>query len=208
VEFFEGFVERNPKREIEILHGIEDGRYAFLHVYQSLNHGAQKWVTMDVFDTDAEGLIREHWDVIQAYSESTASGAGMIGDPSEVVDLERSSENKEIVLEYTKQVLQARHVDRIDRFVAPSLVQHNPSVTSGTEALAAWITSDEAGDYEMLFKLVGQGNLVATLGKRHVAEKDYVAADLYRVASGLIVEHWDAVEEILSRDQWGNSGKF
>ena len=32
--------------------------------------------------------------------------------------------------------------------------------------------------------------------------------DLFRVADGLIVEHWDVMEEILPEDQWVNSGKF
>ncbi len=208
LQFFEPFLDRNPKREIEIVHGIEDGRYAFLHAYQSLNDGAHRWVTMDLFDTDSKGLIIEHWDVIQPYVESTASGAGMIDGESEVADLERTDENKELLLEYTKQVLQGRHFERADRFVAVDLVQHSPGIGAGREGLAAWLTSGEGGDYEMLFKLIGQGNFVVAFGKRHLEGTDYAVVDLYRLESGLIVEHWDTVEEILSRDQWGNSGKF
>ena len=39
VAFFEPFILRNPKREIEIVQALEDGRYVFVHVYQSLNEG-------------------------------------------------------------------------------------------------------------------------------------------------------------------------
>ncbi|MBT8203232.1 MAG: hypothetical protein KJO87_08005, partial [Acidimicrobiia bacterium] len=39
VEFFEDFIERNPVRDIEIKRTLEDGRYLFVHAYQSLNNG-------------------------------------------------------------------------------------------------------------------------------------------------------------------------
>ena len=32
--------------------------------------------------------------------------------------------------------------------------------------------------------------------------------DLFRVEGGLIVEHWDVMEEILPKETWVNGGKF
>jgi predicted SnoaL-like aldol condensation-catalyzing enzyme len=64
VEFFEPFLARNPKRDIEVVRGIEDGQFVFVHVHQSLNDGASEWITMDFFDTDENDRIVEHWDVI------------------------------------------------------------------------------------------------------------------------------------------------
>ncbi|MEL6613958.1 MAG: nuclear transport factor 2 family protein, partial [Bacteroidota bacterium] len=55
--FFERFVARNPKRDIEIVRILEDGPWVFCHAYQSLNDGAARWVTMDLFFTDKDGLI-------------------------------------------------------------------------------------------------------------------------------------------------------
>ena len=55
IEFFEPFIARNPKRDIQIIRGLEDGRYVFLHVYQSLNDGEAQWLTTDFFDTDEDG---------------------------------------------------------------------------------------------------------------------------------------------------------
>ena len=63
IEFFAPFLERNPIRDIQVVRAIEDGRYVFCHVYQSLNNGEVKWVTADLFDTDEKGRIVEHWDV-------------------------------------------------------------------------------------------------------------------------------------------------
>jgi predicted SnoaL-like aldol condensation-catalyzing enzyme len=49
VEFFEPFVERNPVRDIRVIRSIVDGRYVFLHAFQSLNDGEAEWVTTDFF---------------------------------------------------------------------------------------------------------------------------------------------------------------
>jgi predicted SnoaL-like aldol condensation-catalyzing enzyme len=44
---------------------LTDGQYVFVHVFQSLNNGESKWVTMDMFDTDQDDKIIEHWDCIE-----------------------------------------------------------------------------------------------------------------------------------------------
>ncbi|WP_424969252.1 nuclear transport factor 2 family protein [Dinoroseobacter sp. S76] len=206
--FFEPFVARNPKRDIEIIRSFEDGPWVFCHAYQSLNDGAARWVTMDMFYTDPEGLILEHWDTIAAYEPEIASGEDMV-QGARAVDLDAdAAANKALVLEYTKQVRQERRFDKIGRFVADSLIQHAPGIGAGRDALAGWLASDAAGHYEMLFQILGQGDFVMTYGKRHASGKDIAVFDLYRVAEGKIVEHWMNAEEISPREAWGNSGKF
>ncbi|MEO0912879.1 MAG: nuclear transport factor 2 family protein [Pseudomonadota bacterium] len=206
--FFEPFVERNPKRDIEIVRSLQDGRWVFCHAYQSLNEGAAQWVTMDMFYTDAGGLILEHWDTIAAYSSETASGEDMVGGPREIDTSGDTDANKALVLEYTKQVRQERAHTKLDRFVAEGLVQHAASIGAGRAGLAAWHASEEAGTYDMLFQLIGQGDFVMTYGKRHAKGRDIAVFDLYRVSGGLIIEHWMNEEEIGPRETWGNSGKF
>ncbi|MEO1314029.1 MAG: nuclear transport factor 2 family protein, partial [Pseudomonadota bacterium] len=197
-----------PKREIEILRIFEDGPWVFCSAYQSLNDGAAQWVTMDMFYTDAEGLILEHWDTIAAYETTTASGADMVGGTKDVDVSADTEASKALVLEYTKQVLQERAPSKVSDFVSADLVQHAAPVGAGLEGLGAWLSSDAAGTYDMLFHLMGQGDFVMTYGKRHAGGKDIAVFDLYRVADGKIVEHWMNEEEVTPRDNWGNSGKF
>ncbi|MEM9969761.1 MAG: nuclear transport factor 2 family protein [Pseudomonadota bacterium] len=206
--FFEPFVERNPKREIEIVRSFEDGRWVFCNAYQSLNDGAAQWVTMDMFYTDADGLILEHWDTIAPYVATTASGEDMVRGAAQVNTGVDGEASKAVVLEYTKQVLQERNRNRLGQFVAANLIQRAPGVGAGPDGLAAWLGSDEAGTYDMMFQLIGQGDFVVTYGKRHAQGKDIAVFDLYRVENELIVEHWMNEEEISPRDAWGNSGKF
>lgn len=205
--FFEPFVERNPKREIEVIRVLEDGPWVFCNAYQSLNGGAAQWVTMDLFYTDPDGLILEHWDTIAPYTKDTKSGEDVVAGTKDI-DLRANTEaSKELVLEFTKQVLQEGRHDKIADFVADDIVQRGATIGVGRAGLEAWLTSD-AGSYEMLFQLIGQGDFVVTYGKRHTGGKDIAVFDLYRVANGKIIEHWMNEEEISPREAWGNSGKF
>ncbi|MEL6613959.1 MAG: nuclear transport factor 2 family protein [Bacteroidota bacterium] len=136
------------------------------------------------------------------------SGADMVRGPTDVDPSTDGAAAKALVLEYTKQVLQQGDHEKLGAFVTDSLLQHAPQIAHGRAGLASWLTSEEAGRYEMMFQLIGQGDFVVTYGKRHAGGRDIAAFDLYRVANGLIVEHWMNEEEIGPRETWGNSGKF
>ena len=206
--FFEPFVERNPKRDITIKRIFEDGPWVFCSAYQSLNDGAAQWVTLDMFYTDDQGLILEHWDTIAPYVPETASGNDQVGGPNDVDASADTKASKDLVLEYTKQVRQEGDLSKLDQFVAEDLVQHSAAIGAGRAGLAAWLASDDAGTYEFLFNLIGQGDFVTTYSKRHVRGKDVAVFDIYRIAGGKIAEHWMNEEEIGPRENWGNSGKF
>ena len=208
--FFEPFLERNPKREIEIVRIFEDGPWVFCSAYQSLNDGAAQWVTTDMFFCNEAGLILEHWDTIAAYipTTETASGNDSVGGrgaPDLAADTDAT---KALVLEYTKQVLQEGNHDRLEQFVSDELIERGPTISAGRAGLAEWLGSPNCGSYEFLFNLIGQGDLAATYGKRHAGGKDIAVFDIYRVANGKIAEHWMNEEEISPRENWGNSGKF
>lgn len=208
LEFFEPFVARNPKREIEIVRILEDGPWVVCNAYQSLNDGAAEWVTMDLFFTDPDGLILEHWDTIAPYVADTKSGEDMIRGTTEI-DLGADTEvSKNLVLEFTKQVLQERGFDKLEQFITDDIIQHAPAIRAGRAGMATWLNSDDAGTYEFLFQLMGQGDTVVTYGKRHVNGKDIAVFNVYRIAGGKIAEHWMNEEEISPRENWGNTGKF
>lgn len=213
VEFFEPFIERCPVRDIQVVRIIEDGQYVFAHVFQDINNGEAKWVTADIFDTDKNDKIIEHWDVIQAYEENTVSGRTMLDGPTEVEDLDKTEENKTLIRNFFDDVLIGGKFNMVTSYIsAEQYNQHNPSVGDGLEGFGVHVKEfAEKGitsSYEKLHLLVGQGNFVATLSHTKVADEDYCFIDLFRIKSGLIVEHWDIQEKVLPKEQWGNSGKF
>lgn len=213
VAFFGPFIERNPDRHIEIVRGFEDGRFVFVHAYQELNGGEAKWVTMDLFDTDEDDRIIEHWDVIAAWAEETVSGHTQIDGPTEVTDLDKTDANKALVGEFVDVVLKGGDVDRVTEFVSTeTYTQHNPLVGDGLEGLGAFLAElAESGSfmrYEEVVHLVGSGNFVVTFSRVNIGGQEMAVFDLFRVEDGLIVEHWDAMEPVPPREEWANGGKF
>jgi predicted SnoaL-like aldol condensation-catalyzing enzyme len=155
-EFFEDFFERNPKRRMTIVRAIEDGRFVFLHVHQLLNDGAAQWVTTDIFRSDDEGRIVEHWDVIDAYPREPKEIDPIFGD-FRVDDLEKTEENKKTVRRFLVDVLQNKDFGTFDRYVSEGLVQHDQAVGQGGEAYRDYLVENDV-TYDFVFKVIGQGN--------------------------------------------------
>ncbi len=210
VEFFEPFIAKNPKRDIQIVRGIEDGQYVFLHVYQSLNDGEAEWVTTDFFDTDEDGKIIEHWDVISAYAPQTPSGHTSVDGPTEITGLDKTEENKQIVHDLIRDVLVGEAPEKIDDYISSEqYIQHNAEVPDGLEHFKSLaLAEDRALIYQEIVLLVGQGNFVATLCKASWKGQPLAQVDIFRLAAGKVVEHWDNAEPVPPEEEWANSGKF
>ena len=210
VEFFEPFIVRNPRRDIQILRTIEDGQYVFLHVYQSLNDGKSEWVTTDFFDTDENGKIIEHWDVISKYAPQTPSGHTSIDGPTEITDLDKTEENKQLVRDLIRDVLIGKKPENIDKYISSEqYIQHNTEVPDGLEHFKPLVLAEDRPlIYQEVVLLVGQGNFVATLCKASWVGQPFAQVDIFCIEHGKVVEHWDNAEPVPPEDEWLNSGKF
>lgn len=212
-DFFGPFLDRNPIRDIQVVRAIEDGSYVFVHVYQSLNNGESQWVTADLFDTDAEDKVIEHWDVIQAFETETKSGRTMVDGPVEINDLDKTDANKAKVAKFCNEVLIGGAYDRVTEFISSEQYdQHNPLVGDGLDGFGAYAANlAEQGltmRYWKVHKLIGQGNLVVTLSHMQSGDGHFCVFDIFRLKDGLIVEHWDVMEKIVAPELWNNQGKF
>ena len=213
VEFFEDFLRRNPVREIEIVRGFEDGPFVFLHVLQNLNNGEFRYVTADIFETDADAKMIEHWDVIAEMADETVSGHTQIDGPTEPVDLDKTEQNKAHVTGFLNDVLKNGQYDDLPAYISSEVyAQHNPLIGDGLAGLGAFVESLAAQGssmvYERIHRVIGCGSFVAALSQVDLGGTEMAVVDLFRVQGGLIVEHWDVMEEIPPQKDWVNSGKF
>lgn len=213
LEFFTPFLERNPVRDIQIVRSIEDGRYVFCHAYQSLNNGASQWVTADLFDTDEQDRIIEHWDVIQEYAKTSTSGRTMVDGSAQIEDREYTQDNKTLVRTFIEDVLIGGNIDRIATYISAShYSQHNPHLDDGIDALGSYLrkakTEGTDPNYLKIHALIGEGNFVVAYSHMKMQEDDYAVFDIFRLKDRKIVEHWDVLEKIGPKETWNNSGKF
>ncbi len=211
LQFMDGLP--TDQRSVRVCRAVEDGDISFVHNDYRLGD----WGAMAAFDVHRwEGdRIVEHWDNLQSLpSHPNASGRTMTDGATTVTDHEQTASNKSVVERFTTDVLIARDFERIHPFFdGDALLQHNPGIGDGVATLVRSLeVSGHA--YDRLHRIVGEGNFVLAISEGRAvggadAEAPFSFYDLYRLANGRIVEHWDVVERIAPRDQWRNgNGKF
>jgi len=108
----------------------------------------------------------------------------------------QEKKNLDMVLEWWRVVIDARHLDQAPKYQAEDYIQHNPAIPNGPRAIAGFIAGlDKDFSYEPGM-VVAEGDLVMVHG-RYVGfgPKPMIAVDIFRVANGKLAEHWDVLQE-------------
>lgn len=113
----------------------------------------------------------------------------------------QNNQNKQTVLSFYKNVIASRDVPAIPAFIHPEYIQHSPQLKDGLpglqEAIQALQKMPVQKQDESPVKLVlASCDLVAMYMLINMQGKWLAVADLFRLEDGLIVEHWDAVQEL------------
>jgi predicted SnoaL-like aldol condensation-catalyzing enzyme len=116
----------------------------------------------------------------------------------------RLAANKRLVYDFWREVFEAGHMERVDRYMAENYIQHNPNVPTGRAAFIAYFSKNVAPQpieprvKAPLVAIVAEGDLVALVFVREVTDpRDTVQKytttwfDMFRVEAGKIAEHWD-----------------
>lgn len=174
---------------------LEDGDLLLTHTtyHNAEVFGANKVVAFDLWRVQ-DGKIAEHWDaIIPEYSE-TASGRSQTDGVTQIVDHDKTAENKTLVESFVRTVLMGGNTEKMDNYISNGLYdQHNPVVKDGPDALKAVLGEIKNNT---LHRVVGEGNFVLTQAEGTWSGKPVAIYDLFRVADGKIVEHWDVIQEI------------
>ncbi|MFW1678639.1 nuclear transport factor 2 family protein [Pontibacter sp. JAM-7] len=190
---------------------FQDGDYVFSHTEYEF-FGPK--IGFDIFRFE-NGLIVEHWDNLQPTpTEANPSGRSMLDGDTELSDLQQTDSNKVLVRNFVNDVLINQQLDKLPQYIdGDHYLQHNPMIGDGLAGLAtAFAALAEQGitlEYHQMHMLLGEGNFVLTVSEGNYAGNPTAYYDLFRVADGRIVEHWDTIETIPPQSEWlNNNGKF
>jgi predicted SnoaL-like aldol condensation-catalyzing enzyme len=106
--------------------------------------------------------------------------------------------NKELVLQAMTSVFIKRDLSAFEKYWAEDYIQHNcyiPPFRKGLRELAASLPSEVTYEPGMI---IGEGDLVMIHGRyspHGPFNKPAIAVDIFRIANGLLVEHWDVLME-------------
>jgi predicted SnoaL-like aldol condensation-catalyzing enzyme len=115
------------------------------------------------------------------------------------------STNKEVVVAAMTGLFIARDVSVIDKYWSPSYTQHNPLVPNGSEVLKGFVPGMGSSFKYEPGMVIAEGDYVMMHGRyTGMAPKVMVGVDIFRLANGKIVEHWDVLQEETTKTASGN----
>ena len=111
--------------------------------------------------------------------------------------------NKALVLEAFDTLFNKRNYAAAERFWSPDYIQHSAHIAPGRAGLFGLIKSlPPTLEYEPGM-IVADGDLVIVHGRfsGFGVPVNWVAADIFRTEDGVLVEHWDVIQDEATREQ-------
>ena len=205
---FQRLSKTSPR--VNIVRAFEDENFVFAHTEYDFS---RRNIGFEVFRFE-DGRAVEHWDNIQARLGPNQSGRGMVDGATEAVDHEFTERNRAFVRSFVETVLIGGKLDRLTDFInQDAYAEHNPRLADDVSALRLELEAPDEGpghiDYHRIHRVLAEGNFVLCVGEGFLGGSHCAFYDLFRVADGRLVEHWDTTEKIAPRSEWKNdNGKF
>jgi predicted SnoaL-like aldol condensation-catalyzing enzyme len=111
--------------------------------------------------------------------------------------MKTEEKNKKLVLEAFETLFNKRDYAAAERFWSPRYIQHSAHIAPGREGLFDLIKSlPPTLKYEP-GTIVADGDFVIVHGRfsGFGAPANWIAADIVRLQNGILVEHWDVIQD-------------
>jgi predicted SnoaL-like aldol condensation-catalyzing enzyme len=110
--------------------------------------------------------------------------------------------NKKLVLEAFDTLFNKRDYPAAEKFWSPRYVQHSAHIAPGREGLFNLIKSIPPTLRYEPGAIVAEGDYVIVHGRFSGFGQpvNWIAADILRIENGILVEHWDVIQDEASRE--------
>src|SRR4030088_2945796 len=113
------------------------------------------------------------------------------------------SKNKALVLRAFDTLFNKRDYAAAERFWSPKYLQHSVHIAPGRDGLFDLIKSMPATLKYEAGTIVAEGDLVIVHGRfsGFGAPVNWIATDIVRMQNGILVEHWDVIQDEATEEQ-------
>jgi predicted SnoaL-like aldol condensation-catalyzing enzyme len=111
--------------------------------------------------------------------------------------------NKSIVLKAFDTLFNKRDYAAAEKFWSPHYIQHSAHIAPGREGLFDLIKSLPATLKYKPGTIVAEGDFVIVHGRfsNFGLPVNWIAADIVRIEDGVLVEHWDVIQDEVTQEQ-------
>ena len=116
---------------------------------------------------------------------------------------ELEEKNKALVLRAFDTLFNKRDYAAAEQFWSPQYIQHSAHIAPGRKGLFDLVKSLPPSLKYEAGTIVAEGNSVIVHGRfsGFGAPANWIAADILRIESGLLVEHWDVIQDEATEQQ-------
>jgi predicted SnoaL-like aldol condensation-catalyzing enzyme len=115
----------------------------------------------------------------------------------------KEEKNKALVLDAFDALFNRRDCAAAERYWSPNYIQHSAHIAPGREGLFGLVESlPPTLKYEP-GTIAADGDFVIVHGRfsGFGAPVNWIAADIVRIKDGILVEHWDVIQDEVTREQ-------
>src|ERR1700676_2580808 len=111
--------------------------------------------------------------------------------------------NKALVLDAFDTLFNKRDYLAAERYWSPNYIQHSAHIASGRDGLFDLIKGIPPTLKYESGMIVADGDIVIIHGRfsGFGAPVNWIAADILRIEDGVLVEHWDVIQDEATREQ-------
>ena len=112
-------------------------------------------------------------------------------------------QNKSLVLEALDTLFNKRDYAAAERFWSPDYIQHSALIEPGREGLFNLVKGMPPTLRYEAGTIVAEGNFVIVHGRYSGSGQaaNLIAADILRIEDGILVEHWDVIQDEATEQQ-------
>jgi predicted SnoaL-like aldol condensation-catalyzing enzyme len=113
------------------------------------------------------------------------------------------AENKALVLKAFDTLFNRRDYAAAEKYWSPRYIQHSAHIAPGREGLFNLIKSLPSTLRYEHGTIVAEGNFVLVHGRYSGsgAPANWVVVDIVRIENGILVEHWDVIQDEATKEQ-------
>jgi predicted SnoaL-like aldol condensation-catalyzing enzyme len=115
----------------------------------------------------------------------------------------KEAKNKAIVLKAFDTLFNKRDYAAAERFWSSNYIQHSAHIEPGREGLFNLIKATPASLKYEPGVIVAEGDFVIVHGRFSGMgrPRNWIAADVVRIADGVLAEHWDVLQDEAAREE-------